>query len=170
MKKQELKAFTNQLARELISIGIPISTSIEDIIINTRAKSRFGACKAKKNKLGIKKFTIEISEEVLECETKDLAAIIIHELLHTCKGCFNHGNKWKLYCEQVEQKLGYKITRTTKYEDLGLERPKEKEEIKYLVKCSGCGAEFPRKRMCNLVKTPERYRCGKCGNILYLSR
>ena len=87
---------------------------------------------------------------------------------HHCKGCFNHGKKWKLYCNEVERSLGYRITRTQKYEDIGLEKPVDKEQIKYIVKCSGCGTEFPRKRLCNIVRNPEKYKCGKCGNILYL--
>lgn len=168
MKKEELIAFTKKLIKDLEHIGIPVSKDIEDVVINKRAKSRFGACKVKKNKLGKKSFVIEISEEVLGCETKELSTIIVHELLHTCNGCFNHGRKWKLYCDLVEHKLGYKITRTQNYKDLGLDKPEPKEEIKYIVRCKGCGQEFPRKRMCNLVKHPEKYRCGKCGNILYL--
>ena len=168
MEKKELIDLVYRLSEELRSIGIPISKDIEDIVINTRAKSRFGACKINKGSFGKRKFIIEISSEVLSCETKELSNIIVHELLHTCKGCFNHGKKWKLYCNEVERSLGYRITRTQKYEDIGLEKPVDKEQIKYIVKCSGCGAEFPRKRLCNIVRNPEKYKCGKCGNILYL--
>ena len=168
MKKEELIVLTNKLIKDLKSIGVPVSKDIDGIVINTRAKSRFGACKVKKSKLGKKSFVIEISEEVMNCETKELSTIIVHELLHTCTGCFNHGKKWKLYGDLVEKKLGYKITRTQNYNELGLDKPESKEKIKYIVKCKGCGQEFPRKRMCNLDKQPEKYRCGKCGNILYL--
>lgn len=168
MKKEELIVLTNKLIKDLKSIGVPVSKDIDGIVINTRAKSRFGACKVKKSKLGKKSFVIEISEEVMNCETKELSTVIVHELLHTCTGCFNHGKKWKLYGDLVEKKLGYKITRTQNYNELGLDKPESKEKIKYIVKCKGCGQEFPRKRMCNLVKQPEKYRCGKCGNILYL--
>ncbi len=168
MEKKELTALTKTIACELKNIGIPISDDIEDIVVNTRAKARFGACKIKKNRLGKKTYLIEISSEVLGCETKELSSIIAHELIHTCKGCFNHGNKWKIFTDNANKKLGLKISRTQKYEDMGLERPEEKEHIKYVVKCQGCGTEFPRKRMCNLVKNPEKYKCGKCGDILYL--
>lgn len=168
MKKQELIILTNELIKELKDIGIPVSSNIEDVVINTRAKARFGACKVRKNRLGQKKFIIEISNEIIGCDTKEIKGVIIHELLHTCSGCFNHGKNWKSYSRLVEDKLGYTIERTQKYEDFGLSRPKEKEKIKYLVKCCGCGMEFPRKRVCNLVKHPESHRCGKCGNILYL--
>lgn len=168
MEKEELYLLTKQLILELKEIGIPVSKNIEKVSINTRAKSRFGACKVRKNTLGERNYTIEISSEILSCEIKDISSIIIHELLHTCKGCFNHGKKWKIYSALVKEKLGYNISRTQSYESLGLNKPDEKEGIKYVVKCSGCGAEFPRKRLCNLVKNPHNYRCSKCGNILYL--
>ena len=168
MKKEELLILTNELIKALRNIGIPISNNIEDVVINTRAKARFGACKVRKNRLGQKKYIIEISKEILGCETEDISSVLVHELLHTCKGCFNHGKKWKSYCEIVENQLGYSIERTSRYEDLGLKRPEAKEQVKYMVKCKGCGMEFPRKRMCNLVKNTEAYRCGKCGDILYL--
>lgn len=168
MEREELYSLTKKLFLELKNIGIPVSKDIEKVTINTRAKSRFGACKVRKNTLGKRVYTIEISSEILGCETKDISSVIIHELLHTCRGCFNHGKKWKIYSALVKEKLGYDISRTQTYEDFGLNKPNEKEEIKYIVKCSGCGAEFPRKRLCNLVKNPQNYRCGKCGNILYL--
>lgn len=167
MEKRELKLLTEKLIKELKNIGIPISNHIEDVKINTRAKARFGACKATKTVLG-KRFTIEISSEILDCSEKEVSEIIIHELLHTCPGCFNHGKKWKLYSEVVYQKMGYKIKTTQKYEDFGLEKPQPREQAKYVIKCKGCGVEFHRKRTCKLVKNPEKYRCGKCGNILYL--
>ncbi len=167
MKNKELNILGINLIKQLKDIGIPISNNISEIKINNRAKARFGACKVKKGILG-KSYIIEISSEIVECNTKIISEVIIHELLHTCPGCFNHGKKWKSYASKVESSLGYTIKTTQKYEDFGLDRPDEKEEIKYVIKCAGCGAEFQRKRLCKLVKNPEKYRCGKCGNILYL--
>lgn len=168
MNKKDLIMLTESLREDLKNLGIPISDNIEDVTINRRAKSRFGACKVKKKPLGGRTYLLEISEEILECETKLISSVIVHELLHTCNGCFNHGKKWKKYCKIVEEHLGLSLSRTNKYENFGLEPPAEKEQIKYIVKCTGCGAVFPRKRMCPLVKNPSKYKCGKCGNILYL--
>ena len=52
MEKKELIDLVYRLSEELRSIGIPISKDIEDIVINTRAKSRFGACKINKGSFG----------------------------------------------------------------------------------------------------------------------
>ncbi len=162
-----IKKLTLLNARKLRSIGIPVSTQIDDVIINTRAKSRLGACKLMKTSQGKKSFTIEISSETLKCSVDKITEVVIHELLHTCPGCFNHGKKWKSYGEKVYEKLGYRITRVTKYEELGLAKPVKKQETVYTVKCKGCGQIYTRKRMCPLVKNPENYKCGKCGSSLY---
>lgn len=44
-------------------------------------------------------------------EEKIIQMTIVHELLHTCEGCFNHGAKWKYYAEVMNNKYGYQITR-----------------------------------------------------------
>ena len=167
MENRELNILGSNLIKQLKDIGIPISNNISEIKINNKAKARFGACKIKKSIQG-KSFIIEISSEILECERKRISEVMIHELLHTCPGCFNHGKKWKSHARKVEALLGYTIKTTQKYEDFGIDIPVRNEEVKYIVKCAGCGAEFQRKRLCKLVKNPEKYRCGKCGNILYL--
>ena len=94
MKQNELERLTKDLIKDLRNIGIPISRNIDDIKVNTRAKTRFGACKVKKSTFE-RRFTIEISSEILDCDEKVISETIIHELLHTCPGCFNHGKKWK---------------------------------------------------------------------------
>ncbi len=166
MNENELKELTLKIANELRDIGIPISTQIKDVKINKRAKSRLGSCKAIKNGLGKRSFIIEISNEVLKCETAKLYEIIIHELLHTCPGCFNHGKKWKEYGSRINRFCGLNINTVTSYEELGIKRPEKKQETIYVIKCKGCGQVYIRKRMCPLVRNPENYRCGKCGNSL----
>lgn len=170
MEKKDLLLLTDKLIKDLKNTGIPISKNIKEVVINTRAKARFGACKRKKDGLGRTYYIIELSEEILKCSEEEASTVVAHELLHTCPGCFNHGKKWKLYTQRVFKELGINIKTVQRYEELGLERPREKEEIKYIIRCSGCGRTFSRKRMCSLVKNPEKYRCGKCGNILYLEK
>lgn len=141
--------------------GIPASDNIADIVINRKAKSRFGKCT---NKNGI--FQIEISSELLQLDDRKIETVILHELIHTCRGCMNHGKRWKAYAEVLNKKYGYEITIRTSYEHLGLKPPESKETVKYMVVCRSCGAQFPRKRMCRLVENVDRYRCGKCGGNL----
>lgn len=168
MKQKEVELLVKKVSQEMKAIGIPISDNIEAITINNRAKKRLGCCKRRKNVLGKTAFTIEISRYALSCEKEKLCSIIAHELLHTCKGCFNHGDKWKKMGIRVEKELGYPISRTVNYEELGLEKPVSSERTKYIITCKKCGQIIERKRMCNLVKNVEKYRCGKCGAPLEL--
>lgn len=168
MELKELEQLVKKVANEMLKAGIPISQNIEAVTINSRAKKRLGCCKRRKTITGRYFYTIEISKYALNCKEKELCSIIAHELLHTCKGCFNHGIKWKKMGIIVEEKLGYPITRTVDYEKLGLEKPESAECVKYIITCTKCGQTIERKRLSNLVKNTEKYRCGKCGGTLEL--
>lgn len=64
-------------------------------------------------------FDINISEAVLKDDIdKQIALeVIIHELLHTVKGCFNYGAKWIKYAEYINWKFSqYTISVATKNE------------------------------------------------------
>ena len=168
---ERLKNLFDEVVREAVSLGIPISRNIHGPVINTRAKARFGCCKANKKTIGPVSYTIEISERVLAAGEKNIKEIIAHELLHTCRGCMNHGKKWKEYAEVFRKGCGYKITRTTSYESLGLEVPagtRQSEPYKYVLVCQKCGGKIMRRRRCSLVEKPHLYRCGKCGGNLEL--
>ena len=140
---------------------IPVTEHPIDLTINSRVRSRFGKCTKTGNR-----YSIELSGYLMETEDRTVETVLLHELLHTCPGCLNHGKRWKAHAEKVNQKYGYNITATTSYEKMGMADPGSRETVKYLVKCSSCGLEIPRKRKCRLVENVDRYRCGKCGGKL----
>ena len=158
MPKLELDGLMARLRRELISIGIPVSNRLEpEVRINTRARRRLGCCYYQSGR-----YWIEVSQAVLEDEDL-LKQTLVHELLHTCPKCRDHGPKWKAYAQTVNEKLGYRIERTVKTETpAGSLRH---EEIKYILECQSCGAQIKRMRMSKAVKSPWRYRC-PCGGKL----
>lgn len=96
---------------------------------------------------------------------------LIHELLHTCPGCLNHGQKWKAYARIVQNRFGYNIVRAggDKDEASALEAARREKragyQTQYLLVCTKCGQEFIRYRKSNLVLHPEKYRC-KCGGTI----
>ena len=140
---------------------IPASENIQKLTINERVRSRFGKC-TKKGSC----YEIELSGHLMGADDTVIETVILHELLHTCPRCLNHGKLWKSYAEKLNRKYGYRITATSSYNSMGLKDPGSREPVKYLVKCTKCGTEFPRKRMCSLVENVDRYRCGKCGGKL----
>ena len=81
---ERLKKLFDEVVREAVSLGIPISRNIHGPVINTRAKARFGCCKANKKTMGPVSYTIEISERVLAAGEKNIKEIIAI-LVSICK-------------------------------------------------------------------------------------
>ena len=146
------------LRRELLALGIPVSGRLlPQVQVNTRAKRRLGCCFYQGGR-----YWIEVSDRVLG-DGALLRQTLVHELLHTCPGCRDHGAEWKRYAGYVNGKLGTDIQCTVKLE--GAYKPLRHEEVKYILRCQCCGKEFHRMRMCKLVRAPWRYRC-PCGGKL----
>lgn len=156
-----------EVKKELTEAGIPIPKNIAAVRINSRPRARLGMCKRSKNFPNKTEYTIEISRFVMDMDVKKIKDVVAHELLHTCPGCFNHGDKWKEYAKVLKEQYGYDITRTTKLEEnIDGTGQYRKEEYKYVLKCNNCGQIFKRKRECNLTRHPEKYRCRKCGGSI----
>ncbi|WP_099203767.1 SprT-like domain-containing protein [Scatolibacter rhodanostii] len=149
-------AFLKQLA-------IPISEKIvPQVKLNWRTKSRLGCCIKKQDV-----FTIELSATCFKPEFVQIypdlpQQTLLHELLHTCQGCSNHGRLWKYYANIVNQQTGYNISRTVKYQNEENETPKE---YTYLLQCQNCGQKIGREKLTKVIAKPNLYRC-KCGGKL----
>lgn len=133
--------------------------------INTRAKKRWGQCRVLPDEKG---FEISISKRLLDDNVPDKSAksTIIHELLHTCKGCRDHGTEWKKLASVVNSELGYNIKRCTSAAEQGIFEENTVKQAKYAVRCLKCGKIYERERKSKLIKNPHRYRCGVCGGKL----
>lgn len=151
-------ALLRRVMEQARALGIPFSTKIKPGVgINTRAATRFGCCKFWKGT-----YYIEVSRTVAEGPEKSCCEVLAHELLHTCQGCRNHGERWREYAGRMNRAYGYEIHRMTTNASLGVQGIREP---KYILFCQDCGAEFPRFRASELTRHPERYRC-RCGGRL----
>lgn len=141
----------------LKDIGIPVGC-VRLVKVNTRAKKTMGLCTYKYTNIdGKNVFDISISYRLFEPNAEDgLYNTVIHELLHTCDGAFNHGRVWKTYADRVYREYGILITRTSTEEEKGI-TPLPPAPPKYICRCNKCGKEFTRQRMCDLVKHPWLY-------------
>ncbi len=143
---------------QLLALGVPVSPHIrQGVEVNTRVQRRLGCCIFQEGA-----YTIQVSSRILD-DLPLLWETLLHELLHTCPGCGNHGEKWKAHAQKVNQALGTRIQRTVKLD--GAPQPLRREEDKYLLRCEDCGKEIRRMRMSKVVKAPWRYRC-LCGGKL----
>jgi len=161
MWQYEIDNILSIVVKQAKDIGIPVSDKIAPhVVINSRAKTRFGSCK----KVG-SGYEIEISASLAPASNFARRQVIAHEVLHTCHGCRNHRTWWRLYAGKMNQAYGYNISRTDTYESLGIggNRPKPN----YIIVCMSCGNETGRIRESKLVKHPEWFRC-RCGGKLKL--
>lgn len=144
--------------KKLDAIGIQYG-KITSVTINTRAKKRWGQCK----KVGMC-YEISISSMLI----KDSVALVhlentvIHEILHTCKGCMNHGATWKELASKVNRTYGYNIKRTNSFEEKGITPPTTNYAIKHKFVCKGCGQVIVRQRESDFTKRYNLYKCGRC--------
>lgn len=138
--------------------GVPVSADIHSQVrLNARAKKRYGCCRRQGNA-----YVIELSAVLQNAAEKDVRAVLAHEVLHTCRGCMNHGEAWKRYAARMTERYGYALCRTG--DIAGVPKPSA-PPVRYAVQCTGCGAMFLRTRLSKLVLHPERYRC-RCGGAL----
>ena len=161
---KDLMSLVDICKADLDSLGIKYGR-VGNWTVNTRAKCRLGQCRVVDGDL----FDINISEAVLKDDIDNQIAldVIMHELLHTVKGCFNHGAKWKKYAEYIKWKLPqYNIRRVATKGDAALIIERKEPVYKFILRCTKCGQEIKRQKETKVVINYKRYRCGKCGGKL----
>ena len=129
------------------------------VSINYRATRRLGVCKLRSGE-----FSIEISAYILGDSVNEdiIKSAIIHEYLHTCPNCMNHGDTWKKWATIMSSAYkGIDVTRTICLEGTGIEKPEKAKT--YCVACEKCRYEITRSRKSKLVVSPELYTHTGCG-------
>ncbi|WP_255882869.1 MULTISPECIES: SprT-like domain-containing protein [unclassified Ruminococcus] len=148
----------SETIRTAKAAGIPVSDRIiPNVAVNTRRKTILGTCEKQKNGY----YKIVVSLIAIEAGEKEIRNVIAHEVLHTCKGCSNHGELWKSYAERLGGIIGQEIKRTGKPENA----EKIRKSAPYVLICTKCGREFHRFKRSNLVNHPEYYKCTCGGKI-----
>ncbi len=143
---RDLQKIAVECMQELDRIGIPYG-NIERFIVNTRATKRWGQCK----KLPSGNFEININQDLLDEKNslEGLKNTIMHELLHSCEGCMNHGKKWQDMANKVNKFYGCKIKRVSSASEKGVIKHTKKPIVyKYNVFCNSCKRNYKYQRMC----------------------
>ena len=164
---RNLNTVAKECMTELDNIGIHYGKVVR-FEINTRAKKRWGQCK--KTAQG---YIININVDLLD-ERNDINGLkntIIHELLHTCKGCMNHGSEWKRLADKVNRHYGYGVTRCSNADEKGVNYRREtvrraQPEYKYAIRCECCGHIYKRSKLTKTIQHPENYRCKGGGKLI----
>ena len=129
-----------------------------------KANSYWGMIQKRENGT---KYELRISESFKyfkdpEIAQKHLEETIVHECIHTLPKCFNHGEYFKYYGNQVRKKFG--INPLSKYNSSDIEWEvgyKVDSDFKYKLICKCCGKEYNMNRKPRLELN--RYICSKCN-------
>lgn len=149
----------NEVSRCGIDTGI-----IFQFKTNPRLRTTWGICRPWRGA-----FIIEVHPFLLDDRTpeKVLKNTLIHEILHTCPGCQNHGRLWKSYADRVNRLYGYEITtyisenEIKEVADAGTYS--RDSTARYIMQCDGCKRRARYQRMTEFVRNPVGKRCRYCG-------
>ena len=161
---RDLREYANQCLKELDAIGIRYGNPIE-FKVNKRFTRKYGLCQAYPDR-----YVINIAVFLLDerNDEKALKETVIHEILHTCGGCMNHGEGWLRLAETVNRAYGYNIKEVSTTEEEGVDRetvPTKKPVELVWLKCGKCGYACQKGKTTDAARRPEKYRC-KCGGDL----
>lgn len=175
MLLRDLNKYVNICKRELDSVGIPYKNP-DKWIASGKLKRSLGYCALSYNSQREKRKglissvpKIVISKRILNDNfpEKYLKETIIHELIHTCNGCGNHGREFQRMAKHVNQELGYSVgTYASREETDYYNQLYSQKENKYFIKCPECGRRWGFKIKGKSYKHPEQYRCSKCKATL----
>jgi len=172
---RKLREVAMDCMKKLDAIGVPY-TKPRRFLTNSRAKKRQGLC-TKMYVNGEYEYEIQVASYLLDEEIpiEHLENTLLHELIHTCPYCMNHGKNFKKYANMINKAYGYNISiYTSKEEQSTREQYMEKKSIscdsqyKFSVICDTCHKEVSRyMKECKTVQRirihPERYYCKICG-------
>lgn len=164
---KNLHVLFNECVEELKRINMDISNNIVEVKVNGRLSRSLGRC-VYNRRYG--SYTIEINPCMLgdSVEINATKNTIIHELIHTCPGCMNHGYQWKRRGDRVNRMLGYNISRCASSNELEADGVEIKlREYKYALECPTCGNQWKYRRWCESLENPSRYQCSKCKSKLH---
>ena len=154
----------------LDALNVPIS---KDITFKTNTGfSRFGFCK--KTPRGETQFVVSINKWFED--DLGLKETIMHELVHTIDGCYNHGQMFHKYAEIINQEYNLNITvignyklNEKAYKNKGTKRkvfePQDFDnETMVMMYCPGCNRQFAIRK--TAFKFGSRWVCKKCNKKL----
>ena len=122
--------------KQEIKHDVPYRHDSVHVYLNNR-KSALGVCKNT-----INGYIIEVSKYLLKCNRELIKNVIAHELIHTVKGCFNHGYMFRAYARSLNR-LGYNVEVKNNDKQFG-----QNIQYKYKLTCLKCGVVFYRHRLC----------------------
>ena len=171
---KDVRKIFEECCTELRRINMDISDNIKDVKVNGRLSRALGRCCARRDWRRMEdEYTIEINPCMLadDVEMHIVKNTMIHELLHTCPNCMNHGPEWTSRAGRVNRMLGYNVKRLAEVSGLEAAGVKlSRPDWKYAIVCNECGRVVEkRNRWSKTLENIGNYRHGGgCGGHLHV--
>ena len=166
---RDLNKIMNDCIAELNSIGMTYySKNITSITVNNRLSRALGRCIRSGGS-----FRIELAGKTAadNVDIYFIRNVVMHELVHTMPGCWNHGPLFQSYARRINAKLGYHVSTTETEANMqaaGVQPIVKKEVARFALVCGKCGKTIAyRQRKCALTEHPGNYTHTECGGSLY---
>jgi predicted SprT family Zn-dependent metalloprotease len=164
-KDTKLNQIYNEVYTEAQKLGLLGKLHYKHPLYIHKSVRNFGLCRSRHVMNGVYDSAICINDKILLAKKYDVAReIIVHEIAHMAEPENNHGYLWNKAGNLLGKKWNITVNRTGSYEGLNLRE--KKKEGKYIVECPKCHAQWKYDRMCKSVEKYDKYRCGKCKEIL----
>ena len=156
MTKEQIREMVYDYRHDMLTRGIKAG-KVEGIYF-TESSRKFGFCRKTANG----GFQIWITDLAMH---GDIKSTIVHELIHTVEGCFNHGKEFQSIANWLSRVYGIELGTRASKNEMALSEEYRIAKAKYVIKCKKCGQIILRQRATRLVKLPMTYSCG-CGGDL----
>ena len=158
MNKAQVVEMVFDYRRDMLTRGIKVG-KISRVWFSDKSFSRFGSCRRLMNGY----FAIEITDLGLH---GDIRSTIVHELIHTVEGCYNHGPKFQEIARFLSSAYNIELGTRASKNEMALSEEYRIAKAKYVIKCKKCGQIITRQRATRLVKLPMTYSCGCGGDLM----
>ena len=121
---------------------VPYSENISPKVklLSNRNKNTLGRCN---RNIDYSQFTIYLNPKLENMSEQLIKDVLAHEIIHTVKGCFNHGHNFKNYMYRVNYNCkNYKVEVRSNDKEW-----QENKQYKYKLTCKKCGKVFYRNRV-----------------------
>ncbi len=151
-------ALFQEVRKDADAAGIPYDPDTRYYGLDRCTRS-LGRCHRRQTADGHMRFTITISRYISTLRLQAIKDVMMHELIHTIPGCFNHSAQFKLFADMVNRRTNGTYAVKTSYKGSKFQ---QNTPYKYIVECKNCKRKIYRTRKSKLILHPELYRC-TCG-------
>lgn len=148
-----------EVKHEAAALALPYNTNVRYLGLDRCTRS-LGRCRKQMGHDGhTPVYTITISRYIGTLSLQEIKDVMMHELIHTIPGCFNHSAQFTHFADMINRKSQHVYHIKSCYEGKAFQ---QNTPYKYVIECRKCGQRLYRTRRSQITEHPSHYHCA-CG-------